>query len=146
MLILKRRKEESIMIGDEIEITLLDIKRDEIQGDAARFGITAPRYVPVHRREIYDAIKREKEQKVQGDDQIHLEGESSSNKQIKTSIVAYFNCCGAYGGTTAVQGALKRISSIVAEVYCDKKDSSGYCSIDHTGSLKSCPFGLERLV
>ncbi len=42
------------MIGDEIEITVVDIR-----GDKVRLGITAPRSVQVHRKEVYDAIKRE---------------------------------------------------------------------------------------
>ncbi|MCX7935047.1 MAG: carbon storage regulator CsrA [Planctomycetota bacterium] len=54
MLVLSRRKDETIMIGDEIEITVVDIK-----GDTVRLGITAPREVAVHRKEIYEAIKRE---------------------------------------------------------------------------------------
>ncbi len=54
MLVLSRRKDETIMIGDDIEITIVDIK-----GDTVRLGITAPREVAVHRKEIYEAIKRE---------------------------------------------------------------------------------------
>ena len=54
MLVLSRRKDETIMIGDTIEITIVDIK-----GDTVRVGITAPRQIAVHRKEIYEAIKRE---------------------------------------------------------------------------------------
>ena len=54
MLVLSRRKDETIMIGDTVEITIVDIK-----GDTVRVGITAPRQVAVHRKEIYEAIKRE---------------------------------------------------------------------------------------
>jgi carbon storage regulator len=54
-LVLSRRQDESIMIGDEIEITIFDV-----QGDKVRLGITAPKHIPVHRREIYDAIQRER--------------------------------------------------------------------------------------
>lgn len=54
MLVLSRRKDETIMIGDTIEITIVDIK-----GDTVRVGITAPRSVAVHRKEIYEAIQRE---------------------------------------------------------------------------------------
>ncbi len=43
------------MIGDDVEIIIVDV-----QGDKVRLGITAPKSVPVHRREIYDAIHREK--------------------------------------------------------------------------------------
>ncbi|MBF0135571.1 MAG: carbon storage regulator CsrA [Magnetococcus sp. DMHC-1] len=54
MLILTRRVGESLNIGDEIKITLLGIK-----GNQVRIGIDAPRSVEVHREEIYDKIKRE---------------------------------------------------------------------------------------
>lgn len=54
MLILTRRRGESIVIGDDIEIHVL-----EVSGDAIRIGIEAPREIPVHRREIYDAIQEE---------------------------------------------------------------------------------------
>ena len=43
------------MIGDNVEITIVDVR-----GDKVRLGITAPREIPVHRREIYDTIQREK--------------------------------------------------------------------------------------
>jgi len=55
MLVLSRQKDESIVIGDDIEITIVDVR-----GDKVRLGINAPREVSVHRREIYDAIQREK--------------------------------------------------------------------------------------
>jgi carbon storage regulator len=45
------------MIGDEVEITVVDIR-----GDKVRLGITAPRHIQVHRKEVYDAIKRENQQ------------------------------------------------------------------------------------
>lgn len=57
MLVLSRQRDESIMIGDDVEITIVDVR-----GDKVRLGITAPREIPVHRREIYDAIQREKDQ------------------------------------------------------------------------------------
>lgn len=56
MLVLSRQRDESIMIGDEVEITIVDVR-----GDKVRLGITAPKNIPVHRREIYDAIQREKD-------------------------------------------------------------------------------------
>lgn len=55
MLVLSRQKDESIMIGDNVEITIVDVR-----GDKVRLGITAPRSIPVHRREVYEAIQREK--------------------------------------------------------------------------------------
>jgi carbon storage regulator len=57
MLVLSRQRDETIMIGDEVEITVVDIR-----GDKVRLGITAPRHVQVHRKEVYDAIKRENQQ------------------------------------------------------------------------------------
>ena len=54
MLVLTRQRDDSIMIGDEIEVRVVDIR-----GDKVRLGITAPRSVSVHRREIYDQIRDE---------------------------------------------------------------------------------------
>ena len=57
MLVLSRHRDETIMIGDDIELTVVDIR-----GDKVRLGIKAPAEVAVHRKEVYDAIKRENEQ------------------------------------------------------------------------------------
>ncbi len=46
------------MIGDDVEVVIVDVR-----GDKVRLGITAPRSIPVHRREVYEAIKREKAEK-----------------------------------------------------------------------------------
>ncbi len=54
MLVLSRHRDESIMIGDDIVLTIVDIR-----GDKVRLGIQAPTHVPVHRQEVYEAIKRE---------------------------------------------------------------------------------------
>src|SRR4029077_5120447 len=54
MLVLSRQRDETIMIGDDIEVTVVDIR-----GDKIRLGINAPQQVPVHRKEVYDAIRRE---------------------------------------------------------------------------------------
>ena len=54
MLVLSRQRDETIMIGDEIEITVVDIR-----GDKVRLGINAPRTIQVHRKEVYEAIRRE---------------------------------------------------------------------------------------
>lgn len=54
MLVLSRQRDEIIMIGDDVEITIVDIR-----GDKVRIGITAPAHIPVHRKEVYEAIKRE---------------------------------------------------------------------------------------
>ncbi|MEC7407373.1 MAG: carbon storage regulator CsrA [Planctomycetota bacterium] len=60
MLVLSRHRDESIMIGDDVVITIVDIR-----GDKVRLGIKAPQEIPVHREEVYDAIKRENEGKSQ---------------------------------------------------------------------------------
>lgn len=57
MLVLSRKQDESIMIGDDVKITVVDIR-----GDKVRLGITAPREIQVHRKEVYDAIRRENEE------------------------------------------------------------------------------------
>jgi len=54
MLVLSRQRDESIIIGDNVQITVVDIR-----GDKVRLGITAPAEIPVHRKEVYDAIQRE---------------------------------------------------------------------------------------
>jgi len=54
MLVLSRKRDESIIIGDNVVVTVVDIR-----GDKVRLGIEAPKEVPVHRREVYDAIQRE---------------------------------------------------------------------------------------
>ena len=56
MLILTRRVGETVMIGDEVTITVLGVK-----GNQVRVGINAPKSVAVHREEIYERIKREQE-------------------------------------------------------------------------------------
>jgi carbon storage regulator len=58
MLVLSRQKDESIMIGDDVEVVIVDVR-----GDKVRLGITAPKSIPVHRREVYEAIQREKSAK-----------------------------------------------------------------------------------
>ena len=54
MLVLTRKADESIMIGDDIEVKLLDIKENQV-----KIGISAPKNVAVHRREVYLAIREE---------------------------------------------------------------------------------------
>ncbi len=57
MLVLSRHRDESIMIGDDVVVTIVDIR-----GDKVRLGIEAPTSIPVHRQEVYEAIKRENQQ------------------------------------------------------------------------------------
>ena len=54
MLVLSRQRDESIIIGDNIVITVVDIR-----GDKVRLGISAPTEISVHRQEVYEAIQRE---------------------------------------------------------------------------------------
>jgi carbon storage regulator len=54
MLVLSRQRDESIMIGDNVQITVVDIR-----GDKVRLGIMAPSEIAVHRKEVYDAIQAE---------------------------------------------------------------------------------------
>jgi len=60
MLVLSRQRDETIVIGDDIQITVVDIR-----GDKVRLGITAPTSIPVHRKEVYEAIQRENKRSAQ---------------------------------------------------------------------------------
>jgi len=53
MLVLTRKVSESIMVGDDIEIMIVDIRSDKV-----RIGVRAPKDVPIHRMEVFEAIKR----------------------------------------------------------------------------------------
>ncbi|MDA7858237.1 carbon storage regulator CsrA [Mariniblastus sp.] len=69
MLVLSRKKNESIVINDDITIVIV-----EIRGDKVRLGVEAPKEIPVHRREVYDAIKRaEKENMELGEPAAEIE-------------------------------------------------------------------------
>jgi carbon storage regulator len=54
MLVFTRKKDESLVIGNEIEVTILSINSGTV-----KVGISAPRHISVHRHEVYEAIKRE---------------------------------------------------------------------------------------
>ena len=62
MLVLSRKHNESIVINDQIVVTIV-----EIRGDKVRLGIEAPKEVPVHRQEVYDAIKKAEHQESRPD-------------------------------------------------------------------------------
>jgi carbon storage regulator len=64
------------MIGDDVEIIIVDVR-----GDKVRLGITAPKEIPVHRREIYDAIQREKRQKKEAQEKQEKESQASQPSQ-----------------------------------------------------------------
>ena len=68
MLVLTRKTNQSIMIGDDIEVSVLAVARDKI-----RLGITAPRDVPVFRKEVYLSIKGE-------------EGEAGNNGEVSAAV------------------------------------------------------------
>ncbi len=76
MLVLSRHRDESIMIGDDVVVTIVDIR-----GDKVRLGIDAPQDIPVHRQEVYDAIQREnqKASRVKPDDTRNLGNANKTN-------------------------------------------------------------------
>lgn len=53
MLVLSRGKDESIMIGEDVEVVIVDVR-----GNKVRLGINAPKIIPVHRKEIFEAIHK----------------------------------------------------------------------------------------
>ena len=61
-MVLSRTYEEAIMIGDDVEVTVLDIR-----GDRVRLGIRAPSRIPVHRKEVYVAIRQENARATESD-------------------------------------------------------------------------------
>jgi carbon storage regulator len=75
MLILTRRVGETVMIGDEVTITVLGVK-----GNQVRVGINAPKSVAVHREEIYERIKREKL------DELDDKSESVTGNGVKAAV------------------------------------------------------------
>ena len=74
MLVLSRQRDETIMIGDNIEVTVVDIR-----GDKLRLGINAPKEISVHRKEVYDAIRRENKAAAQ----VKPEDSSGSEESVR---------------------------------------------------------------
>ncbi len=70
MIILERKRDESIVIGNDVTITVVDI-----HGDKVRLGVSAPTEFPVHRKEVYDAIVREREARQRRDEKAIRRGE-----------------------------------------------------------------------
>lgn len=73
MLVLSRKKNESIVINNNITIVVV-----EIRGDKVRLGVEAPKEIPVHRREVYDAIKR--------NEQLPKDGTGTDIPKIPTKV------------------------------------------------------------
>jgi len=63
MLVLTRQKGESIIISNNIKITVVDVRNNGAHDDKIHLGISAPRRIPVYREEVYEAIQREKAEK-----------------------------------------------------------------------------------
>ncbi len=81
-MVLSRQKDESIIIGDDVEVTIVDVR-----GDKVRLGINAPRSISVHRKEIYEAIQREKAEKAAAEaaaEKTSAEGEPEGKPEAKS--------------------------------------------------------------
>lgn len=78
MLVLSRQRDESIIIGDNVVITVVDVR-----GDKVKLGIDAPKEISVHRREVYEAIQRENRQAalLKPDDAKLLDGNQGAAEQ-----------------------------------------------------------------
>jgi carbon storage regulator len=75
MLVLSRKKNESIIINDDITIVVV-----EIRGDKVRLGVEAPKEVPVHRNEVYEAIRRNQQKTdAPGSSVVHNDGSNSAD-------------------------------------------------------------------
>lgn len=79
MLVLSRKKDEKIIIGDNITLMVI-----EIRGDKVRLGIDAPKEVTVHRQEVYEAIKKEQEEAIKKE-QDEKNSEISADSQESSS-------------------------------------------------------------
>jgi carbon storage regulator len=76
MLVLSRHRDESIIIADNIVVTVVDVR-----GDKVRLGIEAPSEIPIHRQEVFDAIQRENQKASQVDPKAARDVSSSSRGQ-----------------------------------------------------------------
>jgi carbon storage regulator len=74
MLVLSRKKNESIIINDDITIVVV-----EIRGDKVRLGVEAPKEVPVHRNEVYEAIRRNQQQPDSAQTVVERDGDTAAS-------------------------------------------------------------------
>jgi carbon storage regulator len=101
MLVLSRYCDESVCIGDDIVITVVDVRSDRV-----RLGIKAPSDISVHRQEVYDAITREKEDEI-------INNHNGRNKQIINSVSKERSSRGRAGSRVGGQsGSNSRVKSI----------------------------------
>ncbi len=85
MLVLSRQRDETIIIGDDVEITIVDVR-----GDKVRLGISAPARIAVHRKEVYEAILRENQQaaRIERHDLAKIAPTNTSPKPASLAIAA----------------------------------------------------------
>jgi carbon storage regulator len=110
------------MIGDDVEVIIVDVREDKV-----RLGVKNPVYIPVHRREIYDAIQREK-------------------SKTKADSELVFCCNGAYKPNTPGKNVYVKASEFGEKrLDCESLNAEGYCNFSNsTVSLKKCPLGIEK--
>jgi len=81
MLVLSRKKNESIVINDDITIVVV-----EIRGDKVRLGVNAPKEVPVHRQEVYEAIRRKEAEHKRNDSEQESTSDCGTDEADASSI------------------------------------------------------------
>lgn len=81
MLVLSRKKNEGIRINDDIEVVVV-----EIRGDKVRLGVEAPKNIPVHRQEVYDAIRRQQQKENQNDDNTNTNPQEDGTAEIGSDV------------------------------------------------------------
>src|SRR5688500_11002471 len=108
MLVLSRQRDQSIMIGDDIDITVVDIR-----GDKVRLGISAPRHVSVHRKEIFEQIRRENQQASQllPDDLPGVADKAMEKPSMKIAAPPIRLAVLISGGGTTLQNLIDQIAA-----------------------------------